>query len=196
MQTFYNQVTLPTLLCALPVIRQILIREAVTIVHGHGAFSALCHEGILHAGTMGLPTVFTDHSLFGFADGSSILTNKFLEVVLTDIHHVICVSYTSKENTVLRASLQPHMVSVIPNAVDPSCFTPDPSQADPNKGRCSVMSCDGHMVTDMSHAVTIVVVSRLVYRKGMDLLAGVIPILCSKYPEVSFIIGKCPLKNC
>ena len=58
------------------------------------AFSALCHEGILHAGTMGVKTVFTDHSLFGFADGSSIVTNKFLEVILTDIDHVICVSYT------------------------------------------------------------------------------------------------------
>ena len=134
MQTFYNQVTLPTLLTAFPALRQILLREGITLVHGHGAFSALCHEGILHAGTMGLHTVFTDHSLFGFADGSSILTNKFLEVVLTDIHHVICVSYTSKENTVLRASLQPNMVSVIPNAVDASCFTPDPSQAHPERG--------------------------------------------------------------
>ena len=135
MLTFYNQVTLPTLLTAFPVLRQILIRERITILHGHGAFSALCHEGILHAGTMGLPTVFTDHSLFGFADGSSILTNKFLEVVLTDIHHVICVSFTSKENTVLRASLQPNIVSVIPNAVDATCFTPDPSRACPDYGR-------------------------------------------------------------
>lgn len=136
MQTFYNQVTLPTLMTAFPLLRQIFIREAITIVHGHGAFSALCHEGILHAGTMGIPTVFTDHSLFGFADGSSILTNKFLEVVLTDIHHVICVSYTSKENTVLRAALTPSIVSVIPNAVDASCFTPDPSRPRPDRGRC------------------------------------------------------------
>ena len=60
----------------------------------HQAFSALCHEGLLHAGVMGVSTVFTDHSLFGFADGSSIITNKFLEVVLTDVDHVVCVSYT------------------------------------------------------------------------------------------------------
>ena len=131
----YNQVTLPTLLTAFPVLRQILIQEGITLLHGHGAFSALCHEGILHAGTMGLPTVFTDHSLFGFADGSSIITNKFLEVVLTDIHHVICVSYTSKENTVLRAALLPSIVSVIPNAVDASCFTPDPTKPHPNRGK-------------------------------------------------------------
>lgn len=30
----------------------------------------------MHARTMGYPVVFTDHSLFGFADASSILMNK------------------------------------------------------------------------------------------------------------------------
>lgn len=115
------------------------------------AFSSLCHEGILHARTLGVKAVFTDHSLFGFADGSSIITNKLLEVVLTDIDHTICVSYTrsaatrpsvceggdivcSKENTVLRAALKPDIVSVIPNAVDSVCFTPDPSQSCADKG--------------------------------------------------------------
>ena len=39
----------------------------------------------------------------------------------------------SKENTVLRASLQPAMVSVIPNAVDALCFTPDPAQSRPDR---------------------------------------------------------------
>lgn len=37
--------------------------------------------------------------------------------------------------------------------------------------------------------MTIVVLSRLVYRKGIDLLAGVIPKVCSKYPSVKFLIG-------
>ena len=43
------------------------------------------------------------------------------------------VSPFSKENTVLRAGLQPSMVSVIPNAVDASMFTPDVSKRDPRK---------------------------------------------------------------
>ena len=38
--------------------------------------------------------------------------------------------------------------------------------------------------------VTIVVVSRLVYRKGMDLLAGILPIMCANHSDVQFIIGK------
>ncbi|GFR51236.1 hypothetical protein Agub_g13611, partial [Astrephomene gubernaculifera] len=49
-----------------------------------------------------------------------------LKAVLSDVHAVICVSHTSKENTVLRACLRPAEVYVIPNAVDASQFTPDP----------------------------------------------------------------------
>ena len=37
--------------------------------------------------------------------------------------------------------------------------------------------------------VTIVVISRLVYRKGMDLLAGIIPIVCYNHHNVDFLIG-------
>lgn len=45
--------------------------------------------------------------------------------------------------------------------------------------------------------VTVVVMSRLVYRKGMDLLAGILPIMCSNYEDIQFIIGEfyCKL-NC
>jgi hypothetical protein len=48
-----------------------------------------------------------DHSLFGFSDASGIHMNKVLKFSLSDISHVICVSNTSKENTVLRAQLDP-----------------------------------------------------------------------------------------
>jgi len=167
---FYNQVVLPTIYTTLPLLRKVFIKEGITIVHGHSAFSTLCQDAMLHAKSMGLKTVFTDHSLFGFADASSIITNKFLEFSLTEVDHVICVSNTSKENTVLRASLVPQIVSVIPNAVDLDMFTPDVSKRNKNH-------------------ITIVVVSRLVYRKGMDLLAGLIPEICSTYPKVNFLIA-------
>ncbi|XP_061197813.1 phosphatidylinositol N-acetylglucosaminyltransferase subunit A-like [Saccostrea echinata] len=167
---FYNQCILPTIFTTFPLLRNIFIREQITIVHGHSAFSTLAHEAMFHARTMGLRTVFTDHSLFGFADASSILTNKVLQFSLADTNHVICVSHTSKENTVLRARIKPQMVSVIPNAVDGTMFTPDPTKRQKNK-------------------ITIVMVSRLVYRKGMDLLASVIPQICSCHKDVQFIIG-------
>ncbi|KAJ3333893.1 hypothetical protein HDU76_001809 [Blyttiomyces sp. JEL0837] len=137
---------------------------------GHKAFSSMSHEAILNAKTMGLPAVFTDHSLFGFEDVSSILMNKLLKFTLSDIDHVICVSHTSKENTVLRAALDPHDVSVIPNAVVADDFTPDPTARSNDK-------------------ITIVVVSRLVYRKGTDLLVAIIPKICALFPEVNFLIG-------
>ncbi|KPP58351.1 phosphatidylinositol N-acetylglucosaminyltransferase subunit A-like [Scleropages formosus] len=170
LQVMYNQSTVTTCFHSLPLLRCIFVRERITVVHAHSSFSAMAHDSLFHAKAMGLNTVFTDHSLFGFADVSSVLTNKLLTISLCDTNHIICVSYTSKENTVLRAALDPEIVSVIPNAVDPGDFTPDPSKRDDGK-------------------ITIVVVSRLVYRKGIDLLGGIIPELCLKYPDLHFLIG-------
>ena len=94
------------------------------------AFSTLAHEALFHAKILNLKTIITDHSLFGFADVSSILTNKILECSIANCDHVICVSNTCRENTFLRASIEdPTLVSVIPNAIDSSMFTPDPSEA-------------------------------------------------------------------
>ncbi|EXX68971.1 Spt14p [Rhizophagus irregularis DAOM 197198w] len=165
----YSEATLPTIYGFFPIFRNIVKREKIDIVHGHQAFSSLCHEAILHSRTMGMKACFTDHSLFGFADASSILTNKLLKFTLSDIDHVICVSHT-RQNTVLRAALNPQMVSVIPNAVVASQFKPDPGAQDPN-------------------FITIVVASRLVYRKGMDLLVAAIPRICQMHSKVKFIIG-------
>ncbi|XP_036966257.1 phosphatidylinositol N-acetylglucosaminyltransferase subunit A isoform X2 [Acanthopagrus latus] len=169
-KVMYNQSTATTCFHSLPLLRCVFVRECITVVHAHSSFSAMGHDALFHAKTMGLNTVFTDHSLFGFADVSSVLTNKLLTVSLCDTNHIVCVSYTSKENTVLRAALDPKIVSVIPNAVDPTDFTPDPSQRPDDR-------------------ITIVVISRLVYRKGIDLLGGIIPELCLKHPDLHFLIG-------
>lgn len=169
-RVFYAQCVLPTMICNIALIRYILIRESIEIVHGHSAFSVLCHEVCIIGKLMGLKTVFTDHSLFGFADTSAVLTNKYLQMCLCECDHCICVSHTGKENTVLRAKVKAHKVSVIPNAVDAYSFTPDPTKRDKN-------------------FLTIVIVSRLVYRKGVDLMAAVIADMCPRYPNLRFIIG-------
>jgi len=49
---------------------------------------------MLHARIMGIKAVFTDHSLFGFADASSIVTNKVLKFSLAGVNHTVCVSHT------------------------------------------------------------------------------------------------------
>ncbi|CAH8511288.1 unnamed protein product [Schistosoma rodhaini] len=169
-QPFYKQSIFITVLGTLPIIREIVIREQIDIIHGHSIFSPLACEAAVHAQSLGCRTVHTEHSLFGFSDLSAIIMNKVMEGVFTAVDQVICVSHTTKENVVLRAKYDPDRVFVIPNAVDASAFLPDPSCRDPNY-------------------ITIVVVSRLVYRKGLDLLVAIIPSLCSLFPELRFLIG-------
>lgn len=170
---FLMQNTLPTFYGTLPIIRTILIREKISLVHGHQAFSTLCHEAVMHSRTMGCRVVFTDHSLYGFGDVGSIHMNKVLQFTLADVSQAICVSHTSKENTVLRSGLPPEKVFVIPNAVDTAMFKPALERPSDSE-------------------IVIVVISRLVYRKGADLLVEVIPEVCRLYPNVSylaFVIG-------
>ncbi|KAE8266442.1 hypothetical protein A4X09_0g5904 [Tilletia walkeri] len=76
-----RQDTLPNFFSLLPLYRQILFRERIELVHGHQALSSMAHEGILHARSMGIRAVFTDHSLFGFADAASIMTKAQVCVV-------------------------------------------------------------------------------------------------------------------
>jgi len=162
---------LPTTFAWFPLFRNILVREGISIVHGHQATSSMMHEAVVQSRTMGYKTCYTDHSLFGFADAASINVNKMLKYTLSDIDHCICVSHTCRENLVLRASLDPHCVSAIPNAVDPSKFWPDPSARRPHD------------------TVNIVLMSRLVYRKGIDLAVDVIPRIAEQFPNVHFIVG-------
>jgi len=57
-KVFYNQCVLPTIVCSLPLIRYIFIREEIQIIHGHSAFSALAHEWMLIGRLMGLKVSF------------------------------------------------------------------------------------------------------------------------------------------
>ena len=93
--------------------------------------------------------------------------NKVLQFTLADVSQAICVSHTSKENTVLRSGLPPEKVFVIPNAVDTAMFRPAPEKLSQDE-------------------IVIVVISRLVYRKGADLLVEVIPEVCHLFPNVSY----------
>ncbi|KAH9472758.1 hypothetical protein Pst134EA_003363 [Puccinia striiformis f. sp. tritici] len=168
--------TVPNMFSALPLIRSILLREKIQILHAHQALSSIGLEATMHAKTLqiGIRTIFTDHSLFGLGGGgwAEVSGNKIVKGILSDIDSVICVSHTGKENTVLRAMLNPDIVYVIPNAIVADSFQPDR-----NKSRYS------------GGPLTIVCVSRLAYRKGIDLLIAAIPKLCQKHPTIRFLIG-------
>jgi len=172
----YDQVILPTLWAFFPLFRNILVREGVTLVHGHQSTSTLSGECIFYARAMGYPVVYTDHSLFSVSleDGiASVVINKILEITLADVDHIIAVSKACKFNLLERAKVDGCRVpvTVIPNAVDGSKFTPDPSKRYPRD------------------TINIVVLSRLVHRKGINLLTQIIPIVCDKFPQVHFIVG-------
>ena len=175
----YNGATLPDIFGHSDLLRLILLRERVTVVHSHQAFAVMGHQACFHARTMGYKCVFTDHSLFGFSDASHIHMNKLLVLTLADCNHVVCVSHTAKENTVLRSGVPPQRVSVIPNAVDAVRFVPDPAK----RG----LRMDGSKAEP--GRITVAVTARLAYRKGVHLLAGVIPLACERFPQVDFLIA-------
>jgi hypothetical protein len=50
---FYCQSTFPTIFGSFPIIRVIMLREGITMLHAHQAFSTLGLEALLHARTMG-----------------------------------------------------------------------------------------------------------------------------------------------
>lgn len=175
----YNGATLPDIFGHSDLLRLILLRERVTVVHSHQAFAVMGHQACFHARTMGYKCVFTDHSLFGFSDASHIHMNKLLVLTLADCNHVVCVSHTAKENTVLRSGVPPQRVSVIPNAVDAVRFVPDPTK----RG----LRMDGSKAE--FGRITVAVTARLAYRKGVHLLAGVIPLACERFPRVDFLIA-------
>ncbi|KDR68355.1 hypothetical protein GALMADRAFT_256998 [Galerina marginata CBS 339.88] len=176
-----SSATLPNFFTSLPYLRTILLREHIHLIHAHASLSSIGHEGILHSHLMGIRTVFTDHSLFGFDDAASILTNKLMVGTLKNVDAVICVSHTGRENTVLRGQLfepskdDPKVLEVrksvyaIPNALVAEQFKPS--------------------VQPPTDTITIVVLSRLAYRKGIDLLVATAPKICALFPNVNFVVG-------
>jgi len=160
----------PSFTATLPLFRWILIREGINLVHAHQATSTMANEAVVYAAELGLPSVYTDHSLFGFDDVASLILNRVLKTTLSTVSSVICVSHTCRDNFIMRVNMDPSIVHAIPNAVDTSKFIPDPSRR-------------------VKDRIKVIVISRLVYRKGVDLLVGIIPQICSKYHNVDFIIG-------
>lgn len=169
----HSQASLPTLFCSTPLLRVLLLRERIDLVHAHQSTSGLAHEALLVAAGLGLGCVFTDHSLFSLNSGPSLQLNRLMQFTLSHAHAAIAVSHCARENLVVRSNIAAARVSVIPNAVDADRFKPDPTRA-PDA------SVDG---------VTVVILSRLAYRKGVDLLLDVLPRICRSHATVRFVIG-------
>lgn len=164
----------PGFYSGMPLMREIFIGERIEIVHSHQTASSLGHEGLMHAKLLGLKTVFTDHSLFGFSDASNIHLNKLLKFTLLNIDMVIGVSNSCRDNLILRTEVEDEKIVAIPNAMEAKLFVPQ----QPSRGLKENMDC-----------ITVVVLSRLAYRKGVDLVARILPIACAKWENLNFVIG-------
>lgn len=174
LQVSSGKTTFPFLLTNFNIYRSIFIREEIEIVHGHQTSSVMASEGVMTGAIMGLKTVFTDHSLFGFGDSGSIHLNMVIKFIFASLDHIIAVSNIGKQNIILRTDIPKekwNKISVLPNAVDTQAFRPS------------------EIPKEKSNTITIVVVTRLVYRKGVTLLKDVIPKICSLFSNVNFIIG-------
>lgn len=71
-----DQDALPTVTATFPLIRWILTREAIDIVHAHQATSVMGNESMVYAAVLGLPSVYTDHSLFQLDDLAGVILNR------------------------------------------------------------------------------------------------------------------------
>lgn len=193
--------TFPTLCSPFPYFRGILLRERINILHGHATTSTSMQESfvgslMLRLTSIDIKTVLTEHSLYGFGDVGAIHLNKIMKISLSCADHFIAVSDTCRENLILRADLDPKKVSTIPNAVDPVKFSPFPSNDNGERDTKSTKMIDGKDKIGKDNedendgdVINVIVISRLAFRKGVDLLVRVIPICCKKYKTMKFIIG-------
>ena len=166
----YDRSLLPTTVQLLPWLRDILHRERIDVVHAH-AVCTMSFEAVVLAAEMRYPVVYTEHSNYGTTRLVERGLNRLATAVLLHADAVIAVSRACLENVALRCRLDPSAVSVIPNAVDVSRFQPSSTRATAAGGR-----------------INVVVVSRLVWRKGTSLLADLIPEVCRRHPRVHFLI--------
>lgn len=131
--------------------------------------SNLANEAVVQAKAMGLRTCFTEHSLFRLGTPDGINLTKAFRFAACSLDHAFCVSHACRANFLRRVRCPPRAVTVVPNAIFADQFAPAPARR--------------------GTGVVVVVMSRMVRRKGTELLARVIPRVCRACPEVSFLVG-------
>jgi len=159
---------MPTVFSFFLIFRQIVLWEKIKIVHGHASLSSMCREAVLHGR-------WTTHLLIRITvsldcrcgKGShkqavGVYIERYGSCHLRFAHLVLDLSpfprynplpldnHTSKENTILRASLD--------HLGNSQCRRRRNFQARPSKAS--------------KDCITIVVISRLFYNKGIDLLVA------------------------
>ena len=182
LMTLYDDSSIPILLGALKILREICYKEKVDIIHCHQSSSCLSLEGIFHSKLLGKNVILSEHSLYGFSYLDEASLNKVIRTFFVDVDETISVSHVATENLILRGMLNPKMAHTIPNGIDNTKFRPL------NEKEIKEMK-KKKIKEGKEDIITIVSVSRQAERKGTDLLIEVIPEICKQFPNVNFIIG-------
>jgi phosphatidylinositol glycan class A protein len=150
----------PTFILEYPEARSILRDEKIDLVHTHQSSSVLgiCYG--IFGYHLGLRVVHTEHSLYGFRTLAEMCFCWTITPVFELYDRLICVSRATRNNLIIRCRTNSSKTIVIPNAV----MAPTVGQLGPQ-------------IKD-NKQIRIVVVSRMVYRRGIDVLIPLLPILC------------------
>ncbi|CBK21841.2 uncharacterized protein [Blastocystis hominis] len=167
----------------IPFLRHILISEQIQVVHYHQYTSGMFHTSVREVELLGIRTVYTDHSLMNTNQLDGIAINKVLQCSCSNVNALICVSKADRSNLCerLEVSSIPHNLYVLPNGVNAKDFQHDFSNH-PLSIRIRNQFGNGQYVT-------IAVLSRLVYRKGVFLLKELIDRVLSNYDSVNYVIA-------
>lgn len=168
---FIMNTTTPTIFTNYILFKTIFEKHSIEIVHGHQSLSNLCLESIYHASNLNIKTVLTDHSVFEVAKFERVLVNNICSFLCTYLDFAISVSSVSKENTQLRLNLQKDKMAVIPNGIIPEIFYPKTEKY------------------KIGEKIRLIVMCRLVFRKGLDLLIGALPLICKNKDIEILIVG-------
>lgn len=157
-------VVYPSFVLEFWLLASILRRRPADVVHVHQSYSTLSLTTALTCRVLGVPAVFTDHSMGRGDYWYELLLSVPRNIALCACDRVICVTAESLRNLSCdrfvaipsQPSYGPGKVRIIPNAVEPWHFEPPASWACKPTGK-----------------VTIVVAQRLTFRKGTHVLIDV-----------------------
>ncbi|KAK2964273.1 putative Phosphatidylinositol N-acetylglucosaminyltransferase subunit A [Blattamonas nauphoetae] len=184
----WRQSTLPSFMSPAILYRDIFIKEQVTIVHGQTSFSCMSCECNYVANQMGLPLFYTEHSVTKPNEIYSYIINDLCKWSYSEIEQIVCVSEASKRNVIERIGMEEEHLTVIGNAVNGKMFYPrTPSE--------QAIFLENKRMKDKNGKdtgrewITICIFSRLMKKKGTDLMVEIIPTVCAKYDNVRFVVG-------
>lgn len=123
-------------------------------MHVHQSTSTLGVSYALYAYHLGLKIIQTEHSLFSLRGNTHLNFNWVINTIYKLYSKFICVSRATRNNLILRSGISSSNMVVIPNAV----VSPGLQRTERKEGK-----------------IRIVIVGRLVYRRGTDLLIKLLP---------------------